>query len=90
MNKYLMPIAITLLLSSGLASATPVNSSNQAVTVCKSHLKETVPGFKRAKLGQVRSSREHHTLTFSVKSDQGRSRTKCVVSKEDGVIALQN
>ena len=90
MNKYLTPIAITLLLSSGLANANPVKTSNQAVTVCKAHLKETVPGFKRAKLGQVRSSREHHTITFSVNSDSGRSRTKCVVNKQDGAIALKN
>ena len=90
MIKYLTPITIALLLSSGLTNAAVIKTSNQAVTICKAHLKANVAGFKRAKLGQVRNSRDFHTLTFSVTSDNGRERTKCIVTKDDGVVALKN
>jgi hypothetical protein len=87
MIKSLIPLAATVLLSTGVANA---GSSNQAVTVCKSHLKENVEGFKRAKLGKVRNLRDSHVISFVVSSDAGSSSTKCVVNKEDGSIALQN
>jgi len=90
MIKYVTPITLALILGSGVANAKVVKTSNQAVTACKTHLKANVPGFKRAKLGKVRNSRDHHTMTFSVTSEQGRERTKSVVSKEDGATALKN
>ena len=90
MIKYITPIAAALLLTSGVVNANIVKTSNQAVTVCKAHLKDNVDGYKRANLGKVRSSKAAHTVTFSVISDTGRSSTKCVVSKDDGSIALLN
>ena len=88
MIKYLTPIAAALLLTTGVANANIIKSSNQAVTVCKAHLKSNVDGFKRAKLGKVRSSKANHTVTFAVTSDAGRGSTQCVVNKSDGSIAL--
>lgn len=90
MIKYLTPIAAALLLTTGVANAGAVKSANQAATVCKAHLKSNLDGYKRAKLGKVRSSRASHIITFAVTSDAGRSNTKCVVNKEDGTIELMN
>ena len=90
MIKYLTPIAAVILLSSGVANANVIKSSNQAVTVCKTHIKSNVDGYKRAKLGKIRSSGANHTVTFAVSTDSGRANTKCVVNKDDGAITLLN
>ena len=90
MIKYLTPFAAVILLSTGVANANQIKSSNQAVTVCKTHLKSNVEGYKRAKLGKVRSSRDSHLVTFSVSTEEGRGKTKCVVNKDTGAISLLN
>lgn len=90
MKKYLVPIAATLLVAGGVANANPVKTSNEAVTLCKSHIKANVPGFQRVKLSRLRSSRLAHKVTFAVTSDGNRARTTCVVNKQDGAIALNN
>jgi len=88
MIKYLTPIAAALLLTAGVANANITKTSNQAVTACKAHLKANVDGYKRAKLGKVRSSKANYAVTFAVLSEAGRSSTKCVVNKADGSMAL--
>ena len=90
MIKYLTPIAAALLLTTGVANANIVKTSNQAVTVCKAHLKDNVDGYKNARLSKVRSSKAAHTVTFAVTSEAGRASTKCVVNKADGSTALLN
>jgi hypothetical protein len=86
MIKYLAPIAVALVLTVNVASAN--TTKNQAVTVCKTYLKANIEGFKKARLGKVRSSREEHKITFSVSSDQGRESTTCAVNKDTGSIAI--
>ena len=90
MIKTITPIALTFLIASGAANANIVKTSNQAVTACKSHIKTNVEGFQRAKLSKVRSSRQHHKVTFAVTSNGNRTKTVCLVNKEDGAIALNN
>lgn len=86
MIKYLTPIAVTLLLTANVASAN--TTSNQAVTACKAHLKANVDGFKKARLGKVRGSRDEHKITFAVSTEQGRQNTKCAVNKDTGSIVI--
>lgn len=86
MTKYLTTIAATLLLTANVASAKI--TSNQAVTACKTHLKENLEGFKKARLGKIRGSRDSHKITFSVSTDQSRQSTKCVVNKKTGSIVI--
>ena len=90
MTKFLVPVAATLFLTIGVANANPITTSNQAVSACKTHLKNNVDGYKRAKVSDVRSSRANHKITFRVKSESGNVKTKCVVDKADGSIALSN
>jgi len=88
MIKYLTPITFAFLLTTGVANAEPVKSGNQAVTVCKAHLKANIEGFKRARLKKIRSSRSEHTVIFSVSDETGRSNTTCTVNKADGSISI--
>ena len=89
MTKYMTPIAIAFFLASGVANANIVKTGNQAVTVCKAHIKENVPGYKVAKLSKVRNSSLQHKVTFSVTADAGRTKTLCLVNKQDGVVELK-
>lgn len=86
MIKYLTPIAAALLLTANVASAN--TTKNQAVTVCKIYLKANVDGFKKARLGKIRSSREAHIISFAVSTDQGRETTTCAVNKDTGSIVI--
>lgn len=86
MIKYLAPIAAALLLTVNVANAK--TTSNQAVTACKAHLKANVDGFKKARLGKVRSSRDQHKITFAISTEQGRQSTKCAVNKETGAVVI--
>lgn len=86
MIKYLTSFAVALLLSANVANAK--TTSNQAVTACKAHIKENVQGFKKARLGKVRSSRDAHKITFAVSTDQGRQNTKCAVNKDTGSVVI--
>ena len=94
MIKYLTPITTTLaaalLLTTGSVYASPIVTSNQAVTACKAHFKENVDGYKRAKVADVRDSRANHKIMFRVISDTGNAKTKCVINKDDGSIVLFN
>ena len=88
MIKYLTPIVIMFLFSSGIANASVVRTNDQVVTACKTHLKENVEGFKGAKLSKIRNSRDYHKVTFAVSRDSGREKTICLVDKQDGGIKL--
>jgi hypothetical protein len=90
MIKYLTPLAFVLLTVTGAANANVVKSSGQAVTACKSHIKENVQGVTGAKMNGLRTVRGHHVITFSVSNESGRQKTVCKVNRKDGTIALNN
>ena len=90
MIKYLTPIAAIFLLSAGIANAKVIKNSNQAVTVCKSYLKENVQGHKRSNLNKVRGQRGNFLVQFAVTTEEGRTNTKCLVNRDDGSVTLKN
>ena len=90
MIKYLTPIALVLLTATGVANANAVKTSGQAITACKSHIKENVQGVTSAKMNGVRTVREHHNISFAIRDESGRYRTVCSVNRKDGTIVLNN
>ena len=90
MIKYLAPLALVLLTVTGAANANAVKTSGQAVTACKSHIKENVQGVTSAKMNGVRTVREHHIISFAIRDESGRHRTVCSVNRKDGSIELNS
>jgi hypothetical protein len=88
MTKYIATFAMVLMTITGTANASTVKTSGQAVTLCKSHIKENVPGVTKTKSTKIRSFRENHIITFAVKTAAGRAKTVCKVNQNDGSIML--
>ena len=88
MTKYLASLTLVLLTVTGAANATIIKTSGQAVTACKSHIKQNVQGVTSAKSIKIRSLRGNHVITLAVKSESGRQKTVCSVNRKDGSIVL--
>ena len=88
MIKYITPLAFVLLSATGVASANVAKTAGQAVSDCKTHIKENVPGATSAKMSRLRTVRDRHLITFAVRDENGRHKTVCSVNRADGSIAL--
>ena len=90
MIKYITPVAVSLLLISGITNAEPVKTGAQAATICKAYMKTNVEGLKKARLGKIRSSKEGFKVTFAISDASGRHSTKCLVNRAEGTVTLEN